>query len=149
MKFDILYCFYVICISWFMTWACLLQLIQLYAKKTFLAAPLGVKRSDIVIALSLYHGVNAFLTLRTSLLVWTFLIFVCCQFLLCCILWEASGENMFTVPLACGYSYYWPVYDSVSYLYLDYIICSDILLIVSINGFVVLLPQHCFIAFFF
>ena len=88
-------------------WACLLQLIRIYAKKHFLQYHLESRNLTLVIAFSLYNGDNAF-TLSSSLFAWT------CFYLpikassskftiiLCCILWEARGENMFTNPLAFG-----------------------------------------------
>ena len=80
-------------------------------------------------------------------------IFDCCQFTVSIVLchMEASSGGMFTVPSACGYPHYCLfsqfVYDSVSY-YLGYMICSDILLMISINGSGVLLTSHCPISFF-
>ena len=90
-------------------WACLLQLIRLYAKKHFLLHRLESKDLTLVIVLSLFYGVSAsdFEQFIEYLNFFLFLFAAELQFLLCYILWETSCENMFTALLACWYSHYW------------------------------------------
>ena len=94
--------------SWL--WACLLQLIWLYAKKNiFLQHRLESRDLTLVNALFLYHSANAsnFELFTGCLNLFLFLFIANLHFLLCCILWEASSKNMLTVPLTCEYSHYW------------------------------------------
>ena len=103
MRLDILYCF----IKWFgchgsWLWACLLQLIRLYTqKKNFCSTTWKTPDTSHYFSASDFEQV-------IGCLKFLFLFAANLQVLLCCILWEASGENMLIMPLGwCGYSNYW------------------------------------------
>lgn len=138
--------------SWL--WACLSTTYTAYAKAHYLQHRLlGVRRSETGHCFVFVSWCQCFWLSAVHRFFEFAFIFDYCQFTVSIVFchMEASSGGLFTVPSACGYPHYCLfsqfVYDSVSY-YLGYMICSDILLMISINGSGVLLTPHCPIAFF-